>query len=92
MEMERQLQEPPSDVGLPRSPSSVTSTERYAGRGRQKRHTWWFSATTVGQDAERWPVAIAICVECGTIRSQDIDGQRDAGLDLRGQCAGQPEA
>lgn len=52
------------------------------------RHDWKFVAAETAAARTVVPLAIAVCRECGLVRSAVVSSQREAKLELRGDCPG----
>jgi len=53
-----------------------------------RRHDWRFLATSSAAARTVVPVTIAVCAECGRIRSAVAIIQHETSIDLRGECPG----
>ena len=53
-----------------------------------KRHDWHFMAAETVSGRTVIPAAIAVCRECGLIRTEIAVAQREGRIDLRGDCPG----
>ena len=53
-----------------------------------KEHDWAFLAAETISGRAVIPVTIAVCRECGLIRTEVAAAQKETRIDLRGECLG----